>query len=110
MIALTFSENLDHPTYTTTIRSAFTVTVDGTDATVNGTSGGMDKVNLSVSNAIAEGQTVVVSYDQSDAGTEARGTPTATRSPTSPPAGTGFRRSSTTPSWTSARPSSPARR
>ena len=72
-IVLTFNKNLDHPTYTTTIRSAFTVTVDGTGTSVQSTSGGMDKVNLSVSNTIAEGQTVVVSYDQSDAGTEALG-------------------------------------
>ena len=72
-IVLTFGKNLDHPTYTTTIRSAFTVTVDGTDTSVQSTSGGMDKVNLSVSNTIGEGQTVVVSYDQSDAGTEALG-------------------------------------
>ena len=72
-IALTFSENLDHPTYTATIRSAFTVTVDGTDTSVISTSGGMDKVNLTVSNTIGEGQTVVVSYDRSDAGTEAPG-------------------------------------
>ena len=73
MIALTFSENLDHPTYTTTIRGAFTVTVDGATNIVQGVSGGMNKVNLSVSNAIRVGQTVVVSYDQSDAGTEAPG-------------------------------------
>ena len=72
-IVLTFNEILDHPTYTTTIRSAFTVTVDGTDTSVISTSCGMDKVNLSVSNTIAEGQTVVVSYDRSDAGTEAIG-------------------------------------
>ena len=73
MIALTFSKNLDYPTYTTTIRGAFTVTVDGTDSLVQGASGGMNKVNLSVSPTIGEGQTVVVSYDQSDAGAEAPG-------------------------------------
>ena len=72
-IALTFNEILDHPTYTTTIRSAFTVTVDGTGTSVQSTSGGMDKVNLSVGRAISAGQTVVVSYDQSAAGTEALG-------------------------------------
>ena len=72
-IALTFDEILDHPTYTTTIRSAFTVTVDGTGTSVQSTSGGMAKVNLSVGRAISAGQTVVVSYDQSAAGTEALG-------------------------------------
>ena len=72
-IALTFDKILDHPTYTTTIRSAFTVTVDGTGTSVQSTSGGMDKVNLSVGRAIGSGQTVVVSYDQSAAGTEALG-------------------------------------
>ena len=72
-IALTFNEILDHPTYTTTIRSAFTVTVDGTGTSVQSTSGGMAKVNLSVGRAISAGQTVVVSYDQSAAGTEALG-------------------------------------
>ena len=71
MIALTFSENLDHPTYTTTIRGAFTVTVDGTGIGVIGATGGMNKVDLSVSTMIGGGQAVVVSYDQSDAGSEA---------------------------------------
>ena len=72
-VALTFDRILDHPTYTTTIRSAFTVTVDGTGTSVQSTSGGMAKVNLSVGRAIGSGQTVVVSYDQSAAGTEALG-------------------------------------
>ena len=72
-VALTFGKILDHPAYTTTIRSAFTVTVDGTDVPVNGFSGGMAKVNVSVGRVISAGQTVVVSYDQSAAGPEALG-------------------------------------
>ena len=72
-IGLTFSEDLDHPTYTTTIRGAFTVTVDGTDTSVTNTTGGMASVTLSVSPTIGAGQTVVVSYDESAAGTEALG-------------------------------------
>ena len=70
-IVLTFSEDLDHPTYTTPIRGAFTVTVDGTENSIVNVSGINDKVTLSVSRRIGQGQAVVVSYDQSDAGSEA---------------------------------------
>ena len=70
-IALTFSEDLDHPTYTTPIRGAFTVTVDGTENSIVNVSGINDRVTLSVSRRIGQGQAVVVSYDQSDAGSEA---------------------------------------
>ena len=70
-IKLTFKKDLKHPTYTTTIQGAFTVTVDGTDIGVTGATGGMDAVTLSVSNTIGGGQAVVVSYDLSDAGSEA---------------------------------------
>ena len=72
-IALTFSRNLDHPSYTSTIRGAFTVTVGGTDNPVTNTTGATDTVTVSVSRAIIRGQRVVLSYDQSAAGTEALG-------------------------------------
>ena len=69
-IKLTFKKDLNHPTYGSTIRGAFTVTVNGTDNNVANAIGANDTVTLSVSTVIGAGQVVVVSYDSSDAGTE----------------------------------------
>ena len=69
-IKLTFKKDLNHPTYGSTIRGAFTVTVNGTDNNVANAIGANDTVTLSVSTVISAGQVVVVSYDSSDAGTE----------------------------------------
>ena len=70
-IELTFNEDLDHPTYGSTIAGAFTVTVNGEDNAVVGVRGNSDTVFLSVTRRIGRDQTVVVSYDESDAGSEA---------------------------------------
>ena len=75
VIALTFSRNLDFSgTFTATIRDAFSVTVDGTANAVTGFSGSGDTATLTMSDTIEGGQTVVVGYDRSDAGSEALGT------------------------------------
>ena len=75
VIALTFSRNLDFSgTFTATIRDAFSVTVDGTANAVTGFSGSGDTATLTMAETIAGGQTVVVGYDRSDAGSEALGT------------------------------------
>ena len=74
-VALTFSRNLDFSgTFTATIRDAFSVTVDGTANAVTGFSGSGDTATLTMSDTIEGGQTVVVGYDRSDAGSEALGT------------------------------------
>ena len=71
-IALTFSKDLDYPTNTGTLRDdAFSVTVDGTASQIAGFSGFENVVTLTMSRLIGQGNTVVVSYDQSDAGSEA---------------------------------------
>ena len=71
-IALTFSKDLDYPTNTGTLRDdAFSVTVDGTASQIAGFSGFENVVTLTMSRRIGAGQTVVVSYDQSDAGSDA---------------------------------------
>ena len=70
-ITLTFSKDLDHPTYGSTIAGAFTVTVGGEDNAVVGMRGDNDTVVLTMSRRIGAGQAVVVSYDESDAGSQA---------------------------------------
>ena len=71
-IKLTFSEDLDHPTsYSSTTRNAFTVTVDGVDNQVSGLNGFEDTVTLTMARLMGGGQAVVVSYDRSDAGSQA---------------------------------------
>ena len=75
IIALTFSRDLDFSgTFTATIRDAFSVTVDGTANAVTGFSGSGDTATLTMADTIEGGQTVVVGYDRSDAGSEALGT------------------------------------
>ena len=71
-IVLTFSEDLDHPTlYSSVARNAFTVTVDGATYAVVLMSGTDDTVRLQTQYQIGAGQAVVVSYDESDAGSQA---------------------------------------
>ena len=70
-ITLTFSKDLDHPAYGSTIAGAFTVTVGGEDNAVVGMRGDNDTVVLTMSRRIGAGQAVVVSYDESDAGSQA---------------------------------------
>ena len=73
-VALTFSADLDFPTaFSSVIRGAFTVTVDGTerqttDFAVSGTT-----ATLTMSDPIVENRAVIVSYDRSAAGSEAIG-------------------------------------
>ena len=77
---LTFSEDLDHPTlYSSAARNAFTVTVDGATYAVVLMSGTDDTVRLQTQYQIGAGQAVVVSYDESDAGSQALETPTTRR-------------------------------
>ena len=71
-IKLTFSKDLDHPTsYTSTARNAFTVTVDGVDNQVSGLNGFEDTATLTMARLMGGNQKVVVSYDESDAGSQA---------------------------------------
>ena len=71
-IVLTFSKDLDHPTsYSSTARNAFTVTVEGVDNQVSGLNGFEDTVTLTMARLMGGDQKVVVSYDESDAGSQA---------------------------------------
>ena len=71
-IVLTFSEDLDHPTlYSSAARNAFTVTVDGATYAVVLMGGTGDTVTLQTQYRIGAGQAVVISYDRSDAGSQA---------------------------------------
>ena len=71
-IVLTFSEDLDHPTlYSSAARNAFTVTVDGDANGVVQMGGTDDTVTLQMEYRIGAGQAVVISYDRSDAGSQA---------------------------------------
>ena len=71
-IKMTFSKVLDHPTsYSSTARNAFTVTVDGVDEQVSGLNGFEDTATLTMGRLMGGDQKVVVSYDESDAGSQA---------------------------------------
>ena len=71
-IVLTFSEDLDHPTlYSSAALNAFTVTVDGDANGVVQMGGTDDTVTLQMQYRIGAGQAVVISYDESDAGSQA---------------------------------------
>ena len=71
-IVLTFSKDLDHPTsYSSTARNAFIVTVEGVDNQVSGLNGFEDTVTLTMARLMGGDQKVVVSYDESDAGSQA---------------------------------------
>ena len=71
-VTLTFSENLDFPTaFSSAIRNAFTVTVDGTERPTTDFAVSGAHADLTMSDTIGEDQAVIVSYDRSDAGTNA---------------------------------------
>ena len=71
-INLRFPKDLDHvATYSATIRNAFTVTVDGDENQVESFSGSGRNATLTMSSVIGTDNAVVVSYDQSEASTEA---------------------------------------
>ena len=73
-VALTFSADLDFPTaFSSVIRNAFTVTVDGTERPTTDFAVSGAIATLTMSDPIGGGQTVIVSYDRSDAGSEAFG-------------------------------------
>ena len=75
-VALTFSETLliFQPAYSSAIRNAFTVTVDGTERQTTDFAVSGATATLTMSDTIEGGQTVVVGYDRSAAGREALGT------------------------------------
>ena len=75
-VVLTFSETLlaFQPAYSSAIRNAFTVTVDGTESQTTDFAVSGATATLTMSDTIEGGQTVVVGYDRSDAGSEALGT------------------------------------
>ncbi len=75
-VALTFSETLliFQPAYSSAIRNAFTVTVDGTERQTTDFAVSGATATLTMSDTIEGGQTVVVGYDRSAAGSEALGT------------------------------------
>ena len=75
-VALTFSETLliFQPAYSSAIRNAFTVTVDGTERQTTDFAVSGATATLTMSDTIGGGQTVIVSYDRSAAGREALGT------------------------------------
>ena len=75
-VALTFSETLFifQPAYSSAIRNAFTVTVDGTERQTTDFAVSGATATLTMSDTIEVGQTVIVSYDRSAAGREALGT------------------------------------
>ena len=73
-VALTFSADLDFSgAFSSVIRGAFNVTVDGTESQTTGVTGSGATATLTMSDPIVGDQTVIVSYDRSDAGSEALG-------------------------------------
>ena len=73
-VALTFSADLDFPTaFSSVIRGAFTVTVDGTESQTTDFAVSGATATLTMSDPIVENLAVIVSYDRSDAGSEAFG-------------------------------------
>ena len=73
-VALTFSADLAFPTtYSSAIRNAFTVTVDGTERPTTDFAVSGAIATLTMSDPIGGGQTVIVSYDRSAAGTKPSG-------------------------------------
>ena len=65
---------LSSPAYSSAIRNAFTVTVDGTESQTTDFAVSGATATLTMSDPIGGGQTVIVSYDRSAAGREALGT------------------------------------
>ena len=73
-VVLTFSADLDFPTaFSSVIRGAFTVTVDGTESQTTDFAVSGTTATLTMSDPIVENLAVIVSYDRSDAGSEAIG-------------------------------------
>ncbi len=73
-VVLTFSADLDFPTaFSSVIRGAFTVTVDGTESQTTDFAVSGATATLTMSDPIVENLAVIVSYDRSDAGSEAIG-------------------------------------
>ena len=73
-VVLTFSADLDFPTaFSSVIRGGFTVTVDGTESPTTGFAVSGTTATLTMSDPIVENLAVIVSYDRSDAGSEAIG-------------------------------------
>ena len=75
-VALTFSGLflIFQPAYSSAIRNAFTVTVDGTESQTTDFAVSGATATLTMSDTIGEDQAVIVSYDRSPAGREALGT------------------------------------